>query len=181
MRETQAATDSGAASEIVAALLTAARALVAISARSLAAVDETLTMPRFHMLVVLENSGPTNLAGLVERLAVNPSTATRMVDRLSASGMVERTSDPADGRVTKITATAAGRAVVREVTARRQADIARIFAAMPGGEQKALTAALRAATAAMTATRMRPTQGLRSHWRMMAARHGPYGVHLPAP
>lgn len=99
-------------------------------------------MPRFRMLVVLENAGPTNLAGLAERLAVTPSTATRMVDRLSASGMVECTPDPADGRVTKITATAAGRTIVREVNARRQAGIARIVAAMPGGDQKALTATL---------------------------------------
>jgi DNA-binding MarR family transcriptional regulator len=148
MRETQAAAESGAASEMAAALLTASRVLVAISARSLAAVDEALTMPRFRMLVVLENAGPTNLAGLAERLGVNPSTATRMVDRLSASGMVERTPDPADGRVTKITATAVGRTVVREVNARRQADIARIVAAMPGGDQKALIAALRVFTEA---------------------------------
>ncbi|MET8188787.1 MarR family transcriptional regulator [Streptomyces sp. NPDC005246] len=156
MRETQAAADSGAASEMVAALLAASQALVAISARSLAAVDETLTMPRFRVLVVLENAGPTNLAGLAECLAVNPSIARRMVDRLSASGIVERTPDPADGRVTKIAATAAGRTVVREVTARRQADIARIFAAMPGGDQKALPAALRVFTEAAGKDRVAP-------------------------
>src|SRR4051794_6648370 len=79
-REAQAAADAGAASEMVAVLLTASRVLVATSARALAAADETLTMPRFRMLVVLGNAGPTNLAGLAERLAVNPSTATRMVD-----------------------------------------------------------------------------------------------------
>jgi DNA-binding MarR family transcriptional regulator len=156
MRETQAAADAGAASEMVAVLLTASRVLVATSTRALAAVDETLTMPRFRMLVVLENAGPTNLAGLAERLAVNPSTATRRVDRLSASGMVERTPDPTDGRVTKITAPAAGRTVVREVNARRQADIARIVAAMPGGDQKALIAALRVFTEAAGKDRVAP-------------------------
>ncbi|MGW1504357.1 MarR family winged helix-turn-helix transcriptional regulator [Streptomyces mirabilis] len=126
------------------------------SASALAAADETLTMPRFRMLVVLENAGPTNLAGLAERLAVTPSTATRMVDRLSASGMVERTPDPADGRVTNITATTAGRTVVREINARRQADIARIVAAMPGGDQKALIATLRVFTEAAGKDRVAP-------------------------
>jgi DNA-binding MarR family transcriptional regulator len=78
-----------------------------------------------------------------------------MVDRLSASGMVERTPDPADGRVTKITATAAGRTVVREVNARCQADIARIVAAMPG-DQKALIATLRVFTEAAGKDRVAP-------------------------
>lgn len=114
-------------------------------------------MPRFRMLVVLENAGPTNLAGLAERLAaITPSTATRMVDRLSASDMVERTPDPADGRVTKITATAAGRTIVREVNARRRADIARIVVAMPGGDQKALIATLRVFTEAAGKGRVVP-------------------------
>jgi DNA-binding MarR family transcriptional regulator len=127
---------------MVGALLTASRVLVAVSARSLAAVEETLTVPQFRTLVVLEAAGPTSLSGLAEQLAVNPSTAMRMVDRLVAMGLVGRTADPGDRRVTRIAATAEGRRIVREVTERRQAEITRIVSAMPAEHQEALVEAL---------------------------------------
>ena len=40
------------------ALLTASRLLVAISARSIALVDETITIPQFRTLIILSNEGP---------------------------------------------------------------------------------------------------------------------------
>jgi DNA-binding MarR family transcriptional regulator len=133
-----------AVKEMVAGVVTASRVLVAVSARALAEVEDTLTVPQFRMLVVLEAAGPTSLSGLAEQLAVNPSTAMRMVDRLAAAGMVERTADPADRRVAMIAPTADGRRVVQEVTARRQAEIVRIVAAMPQERQEAMLEALRA-------------------------------------
>lgn len=42
------------AEAMVNALLTASRLLVAVSARSLAAVEEALTLPQLRMLVVLD-------------------------------------------------------------------------------------------------------------------------------
>ncbi|CNY96116.1 MarR family transcriptional regulator [Mycobacterium tuberculosis] len=46
------------------ALLTASRLLVAISAHSIAQVDENITIPQFRTLVILSNHGPINLATL---------------------------------------------------------------------------------------------------------------------
>ena len=43
------------------ALLTASRLLVAISARSIARVDETITIPQFRTLVILSARGPINV------------------------------------------------------------------------------------------------------------------------
>lgn len=48
----------------VTALLTASRLLVAVSARSLAAVEDSLTLPQLRMLVVLDGRGPLSLSGL---------------------------------------------------------------------------------------------------------------------
>ncbi|BBJ46050.1 hypothetical protein SSPO_087680 [Streptomyces antimycoticus] len=45
------------AEAMVTALLTASRLLVAVSARSLAAVEDSLTLPQFRMLVVLDGRG----------------------------------------------------------------------------------------------------------------------------
>ncbi|WP_042406180.1 MarR family winged helix-turn-helix transcriptional regulator [Streptacidiphilus carbonis] len=144
MHDSQQPQDLDAANEMVAAVVTASRVLVAVSARSLAAIEEALTVPQFRMLVVLDTGGPVNLSGLAEQLAVNPSTALRMVDRLSAAGMVERTQDPGDRRLVVLAATAAGRQVVRQVTERRQAEITRIVSAMAVDHRGAMIEALEA-------------------------------------
>ena len=142
---------------MVAAVVTASRVLVAISARSLAAVEDTLTVPQFRMLVVLDTNGATSLSRLAEQLAVNPSTAMRMVDRLTAAGMVERTADAGDRRVVRLVATEAGRRVVHQVTERRQAEIAQIVAAMPDKHRDAMVQALQAFADAAGETQVDPT------------------------
>src|SRR3954451_15755886 len=80
------------------AVLTASRLLIAVSARSIGAVDESITIPQFRLLVVLDGRGPLKLTTLAEHLGVNPSTVTRMVDRLVAAGLVSREANPASRR-----------------------------------------------------------------------------------
>lgn len=134
----------GAADEVVSAVLTASRLLVAVSARSLATVEESLTLAQFRMLVVLDSRGAMNISRLGEHLDVIPSTAMRMVDRLAAAGMLEREANPANRREIVIRLTDEGRRVVRRATERRRAQIARIVAAMPPEERAGLVNALRA-------------------------------------
>ena len=81
-------TSSEGADELVSALLTASRALVGVSARSLAHVEDAVTITQFRTLVVLEGHGDTRLNQLAERLGVTASTALRMVDRLIAAHAV---------------------------------------------------------------------------------------------
>ncbi|MEV6603790.1 MarR family transcriptional regulator [Kutzneria sp. NPDC051319] len=126
------------------AVLTASRLLVAVSARSIAAVDEAITLAQFRLLVILNSVGATKHAALAEQLGVNPSTASRMVDRLVAAGMVVRETNPASRREIVIDLTAEGRRVVRQVTARRRKEIARIVARMPESTRVGLVDALSA-------------------------------------
>ncbi|UWE10561.1 MarR family winged helix-turn-helix transcriptional regulator [Actinacidiphila bryophytorum] len=142
---TAPATDDAAdevADEVVTAVLTASRLLVSVSARSLAAVEEALTLPQFRMLVVLDSRGAMNISRLGEHLDVIPSTAMRMVDRLAAAAMLERTANPGNRREILITLTAKGRQTVRQATERRRAEIARIVAAMPRPQRAGLVSAL---------------------------------------
>jgi DNA-binding MarR family transcriptional regulator len=141
-------TDVRSADEVVTAVLTASRLLVAVSARSLASVEETLTLPQFRMLVVLDSRGSMNISRLGEHLKVIPSTAMRMVDRLVAAGMLERQANPANRREILIRLTDAGHGVVRQATEHRRAEIARIVAAMPAGQRAGLVEALNAFTQA---------------------------------
>lgn len=140
--------DANGVDEVTSAVLTASRLLVAISARSLAAVEDAVTLPQFRLLVVLSSQGPLKLVTLAGLLEVNPSTAMRMVDRLAAARLVDRQASPDSGREVRIQLTAAGRAIVDDVTARRRAGIAEIVARMPAGQRRTLVAALRAFTEA---------------------------------
>ena len=145
-------TDTAAVDEsldaITDALLTASRLLVAISARSIALVDDTITIPQFRTLVILSNQGPVNLATLAGLLDVQPSTIGRMVDRLVIAGLIDRRAHPTSRRELVAELTARGRRVVQKVTANRRDELARVVEKMPSRERRGLVRALAAFTAA---------------------------------
>ncbi|HLI53790.1 MAG TPA: MarR family transcriptional regulator [Acidimicrobiales bacterium] len=116
---------------LVDSVLHASRALVAVAARSLAAVADEVTLPQYRVLVVLAARGPQGLAPLAAALGVSPSTATRMCGRLVRKGLVQRRTPSRDRRQVRLALTEAGRAVVAQVTALRRGEIARIVAAVP--------------------------------------------------
>jgi DNA-binding MarR family transcriptional regulator len=126
------------------AVLTASRLLVAVSARSLAAVEDRVTLPQFRMLMVLSTRGATKLVALADLLQVAPSTAMRMVDRLIAAGLADRQTNPANRRETLLRLTEEGRHTVEDVTARRRAEIAAIVERLAPRQRAALVKALTA-------------------------------------
>ncbi|OKH66644.1 MarR family transcriptional regulator [Mycobacterium sp. SWH-M3] len=130
------------------ALVTASRLLVAISARSIAEVDESITIPQFRALVILSSRGASNLATLAGLLDVQPSTIGRMVERLVSAGLIDRQQHPNSRRELLVELTARGRDVVDTVTVRRRGEIARVVQAMPERERRGLVTALTAFTAA---------------------------------
>ncbi|MFC8271869.1 MarR family winged helix-turn-helix transcriptional regulator [Streptomyces sp. NPDC057271] len=130
------------------AVLTASRLLVALSARSLATVEDSITLPQFRMLVVLSTRGPSKLVALAEQLGVQPSTAMRMVDRLIASGLMSRRTNPDNRRETELSLTEAGGRVVQDVTARRRGEITAVLRRLEPAQRSALVEALDAFNAA---------------------------------
>jgi DNA-binding MarR family transcriptional regulator len=134
--------------DMVTALLTGSRVLVGVSARSLAEVEDTVTLAQFRTLVVLQAHGKTRLNQLASRLGVGPSTALRSVDRLIAAGFVVRAENAQDRREVVIGLTDAGRTLVGEVTERRRDAIRDIVKAMPVVQRQTLVEALLAFSAA---------------------------------
>ncbi|MET7644948.1 MarR family transcriptional regulator [Streptomyces sp. NPDC005426] len=130
------------------AVLTASRLLVAVSARSLATVEDRVTLPQFRLLVVLATHGDAKLVSLAERLGVNPSTAMRMVDRLIAAGLAERQLNPANRRETSLRVTPEGSRLVEDVTSARRREVAAIVERLAPEQCTALIEALTAFTAA---------------------------------
>ena len=128
--------------QLVTALLTASRALVGVSARSLAEVEDTVTLTQFRTMVVLRAHGSARLNRLSERLQVNASTTLRTIERLIAAGLVDRRENAEDRREVVIDLTERGRRLVDDVTARRRHAIEQIVRAMPGRERHLLVDAL---------------------------------------
>ncbi len=130
--------------ELVTAVLTASRVLVSVSARSLADVEDVVTVTQFRTLVVMDAHGELNLNGLAALLDVTPSTALRMIDRLLVADLVTRRDNPANRREVLLGLTDQGQHIVATVTSKRRAEIARIVTAMPKTRRSELVAALRA-------------------------------------
>ncbi|WP_229075849.1 MarR family winged helix-turn-helix transcriptional regulator [Actinoplanes sp. DH11] len=133
---------------VVDALLALSRVFVGMAARSLAAVDEDVTLPQFRTLVLLVSRGALRAVDLAQELDVTPSTASRMGDRLIRKGLVARYDDPADRRASRFALTAAGRDLLGEAMRRREAAIAAVVAAMPTTGPVDLAAAVNAFVAA---------------------------------
>lgn len=129
--------------QLVDAVLSASRVLVAIAARSLADVGEEVTLTQYRSLVVLASRGPQRVAALADAVAVTPPTASRMCDRLVRKGLVTRRADRRDRRQVRIALSTAGRLFVDTVTARRRAEIEQLIASIPTDSREGVVGALR--------------------------------------
>ena len=141
---TRRAADGTDVQELVTAVLTASRVLVSVSARSLASVEDVVTVTQFRTLVVLDAHGELNLNGLAALLDVTPSTALRMIDRLLVADLVTRHDNPANRREVLLGLTKQGQRIVAEVTSKRRAEITKIVTSMPQAQRSDLVTALRA-------------------------------------
>jgi len=130
------------ADPVVDALLRASRALVAITARSLSAVNDDVTLPQFRSLVVLATAGPQTVSALADRLAVHASTMTRMCNRLVTRGLVVRAPSAVDRREVVIALTTMGTSVVENVMAARRRELDEVVRRMGDDDRVAVVTAL---------------------------------------
>src|SRR3954466_14475820 len=65
-------------------------------------------------LATVDRHGPLTPSELAERERIRRPTATRLVARLVAEGLVGRTADPGDGRSSLLAATSAGKMLLAQ-------------------------------------------------------------------
>ncbi|MFF9409469.1 MarR family winged helix-turn-helix transcriptional regulator [Streptomyces anandii] len=118
-------------------------------------------------LARLERGGPARLTALATAEGVAQPSMTQLVQRLEAQGLAERIGDPADGRVTLVAITDAGRDVLAERRKARDARLADLLATLSDEEQRSLGAAAR--TALPLVRRMLEDDGVRP--RPLPAQH----------
>ena len=120
--------------------------------RSLSPPDG-LSLTAAATLATLERSGPCRLTALAAYEGVTQPAMTQLVDRLQGMSLLQRTADPADGRVVQVRITGEGRALLARRRTVRAERIAELLARLSPGEQALLTAALPAMEALANAQR----------------------------
>jgi DNA-binding MarR family transcriptional regulator len=130
--------------EQVDAVMLAARVLVAITARSMAVLEEQLSLPQWRVLVMVERDGPLNLGAVARGLGVHPSNATRACDRLVSAGLLHRGEDADDRRNLVLTLTTQGSQLVQTVINHRRTAIQDVLGRMPDQQRRELVPLLQA-------------------------------------
>ena len=135
------------------ALLTLGRPshLRRIGERVRAGAGLPLDRAAYPVLRGIAECGPVRLSDLAARLGVEISTASRQVKELEQAGLVERTGDPKDGRVTMLALAPAGREALKKLRESWRRTLVEILDAWPEEEREALANLLARLAADMVA------------------------------
>ena len=112
---------------------------------------------QLRVLTIVARGRQTNMSRLAEALGVVPSSASRLCDRLEATGLLRRVPDPRDRREVRLLLTPAARRLLDDVRDRRRAALAAVLDRMtPAGRQDLVRAlaAFEAAAESLAAARV---------------------------
>ena len=102
-------------------------------------------------LAALEREGPGRTTVLAVAQGVTQPAMTQLIGRLEEAGLVSRGTDPADGRIVRVSITEEGRALLARRRAIRAERLAGLLSQLPGEYLDALAAALPAIDALASA------------------------------
>jgi DNA-binding MarR family transcriptional regulator len=103
---------------------------------------------QLRVLTTVARSRHTNMSRLAEALGVVPSSASRLCDRLEATGLLRRVPDPRDRREVRLLLTPAARRLLDELRDRRRVALATVLERMTPAARQELVHALTAFDAA---------------------------------
>lgn len=115
-------------------------------------VEHDLTLSQVRVLVLLAR-GPRRVGDIASHLGVSLPTASGVVDRLVAKGLVDRRESPRDRRVVECALTPAGQALVERALAVRRSQVEKVLRLLPIEDLEALRRGLEAVVRAMEALR----------------------------
>lgn len=112
-----------------------------LNARMLAR-ETGLTTPQLIVLEIVAAAGRATPKDIAAKAGVGQATATALVDKLEARGLVERTRGKRDRRLVWVSATVAGKRVLDAAPDPLQRIFANQFGALPDWEQAMIVAVL---------------------------------------
>jgi DNA-binding MarR family transcriptional regulator len=89
-------------------------------------------------LATVERHGPLSPSELAKIERIRRPTVTRIVRHLEQAGLIERVTDPQDGRASILSVTAEGRALLRRLRERKTAYLAKRLAALDAEDRRTL-------------------------------------------
>ena len=137
-------------SEVAAAVESTVESLLAVLDQARLAQSPAVPPTQLRVLTIVERNRHTNMSRLAEALAVLPSSASRLCDRLEATGLLRRVPDPRDRREVRLLVTPAARRLLDELRERRRTALAEVLERMAPAGQQDLVRALAAFDAAAT-------------------------------
>jgi DNA-binding MarR family transcriptional regulator len=111
-----------------------------------------LTPTKLRALDVLAEGGGVRVGELADRLGLDETTATRLVDRLEDWGVAQRRGWAGDRRVTVVGLTPAGEELVGDIAVRRQRFFCDVLAVLEPDERVELVRLTAKAAEALRAT-----------------------------
>lgn len=87
-------------------------------------------------------NGPLRLTDLARHFGVVPSTVCRHVQQLEREGLVDKKTDPTDGRAVQLNPSDKGRKILQELRSARQATLADSLSAWSGKDLSTLATLL---------------------------------------
>ncbi|PPG49097.1 MarR family transcriptional regulator [Rathayibacter sp. AY2B3] len=129
--------------------ITALAVQVRLAVRDAAAsIDPALPPFGLRLLRMLERCGPVHSGAVAERLGVDRSAISRQARQLADLGLVEMTSDPADGRARFLSLSAAGCERMRDLGGEQRQRMQEALSAWPEEDLRAFAGYLERLTAA---------------------------------
>jgi DNA-binding MarR family transcriptional regulator len=111
-----------------------------------------LSLVHLHVLALLSVDGSLSMGRLAEALDVSVASATGIVGRMEAKGLVRRRHAERDRRVVLVESTTAAQEVFREIDERRREGLTRVLRHLADSDLDALLTGHRALRAARSAS-----------------------------
>jgi DNA-binding MarR family transcriptional regulator len=102
------------------------------------AAEQDLSLTQLRVLGILRDRKPT-MAELADYLGLERSTVSGLIDRAVQRGLVEKNTDPADGRSVRVSLTAQARRLASGIVAEIGELMLPLTGRLNAGEQKRLT------------------------------------------
>jgi len=85
--------------------------------------DDTVDFAVLPVLKTLDHNGPMRVTALAAELGLDASTVSRHAQALEGRGLIERSSDPDDGRASRVAVSSAGSDCLHAIGETRRAEL----------------------------------------------------------
>jgi DNA-binding MarR family transcriptional regulator len=130
--------------DVAAAVESTVESLVAVLDAARLAQSPAVPPAQLRVLTIIAGNQHTNMSRLAEALDVVPSSASRLCDRLEATGLLLRVPDPRDRREVRLLLTPAAQRLLAGLRERRRRALGEVLERMPEAARQELVRSLNA-------------------------------------